>query len=90
MGFKWPVDEQGHRKPVADFNDIEKVRYQVWQARVESTIDGVRYIRQEMLYLQNWCFYFEALAKVDQFDPEAVKYLQLEIVRLYKESNSWH
>ncbi len=88
--FKWPIDEWSNRKSISDFSDIEKVKYQVYLARVESTLEGKRHIGEEILYLQQWSFYFNLLTLAGDFDPEALKYLQLEIIRLFKERYGWH
>jgi hypothetical protein len=88
--YNWPKDERGNRKSISDFSDIEKVRYQVYMARLECTLDGDRYIGEEILYLHNWYCYFDLLTKAGDFDPESLKYLHLEIVRLYKERVGWH
>lgn len=90
MDYKWPVDQYGNRKSIRDFSDLEQIRYQVYMARVECSIGPMRYIGQEILYLHNWSVYFRLLSKKGEFDPEAVKYLDLEIVRLYKERVGWN
>ena len=89
-GFKWPTDVYGNRKSVSHFSDFEKVRYQIYLARIETTNAGVRDIDAELLYLQNWNCYFFALTQAEDFDPEALKYLQMEMVRLFKERVGWN
>lgn len=88
--FKWPLDDFGNRRSIPHFSDIDKVRYQVHLARVECTLQGDRHIREEILYLQNWSMYFHALTQHGEFDPEALKFMQMEIVRLFKEKDGWH
>lgn len=88
-GYVWPKDEWGNRKHINNFSDLEHVRYLVYLARLESTLAGKRHIRNEIMYLHNWYSYFSVLTKTGQFDPECLKYLSLEIVRLYKESSAW-
>lgn len=88
--YIWPKDQEGNRKSISVFSDLEKVRYQIYMARLECTLEGVRYINEEILYLHNWYIYFEMLTKTGEFDPECLKYLHLEIVRLYKERTGWN
>ena len=88
--YKWPMNEDGKCKSVRDFSDIEKVKYQIFMARLECTVDGIRHINEELLYLTNWYAYFDLLAKAGEFDPQCVQYLHLELVRLYKERTGWH
>lgn len=88
--YKWPIDEWGNRKSVRDFTNIEQVRYQVYMARMECTVDKTRHIKEEIFYLNNWYSYFSLLARAGEFDPESLKYLSLEIGRLYKERVGWH
>lgn len=88
--YKWPQDEDGNAKSVKDFNCIEQVRYQVYMARLECTLNNLRHIDEEILYLHRWYCYFEMLTKAGEFDPESLKYFSLEIVRLWKERTGWH
>lgn len=88
--YVWPTDKWGNRKHLREFTHLEQVRYQIYQARLECTVDSVRHIREEILYLNNWYCYFAELARIEQFDPEVLKYFSLEIVRLYKERDAWH
>lgn len=89
-GYRWPVDGRGKNKSVKEFNDLELVRYHVWMARVECTIDGQRHIDEEIEYLHHWLIYYDVLTKVGQFDRDSLNYLSLEIVRLHKERTGWN
>lgn len=89
-GYVWPLDENGNRVSVSDFTDLDMVRYHVYQARVECTINDSRNIGEEIIYLTNWYFYFNLLMKAGRFDPDSLAYFSLEIGRLYKERVGWH
>lgn len=90
MDYKWPTDSYGNRKSIKSFTELEQVTYQVYMARIECTVDGNRSIGEEILYLGNWYTYFDLLSKSGDFDPQAVEYLYMEIVRLFKERVGWN
>lgn len=88
--YVWPIDEEGKRVSIEDFTNVEMVRYQVWQARVECTFNGKRNITEEIVYLNNWFCFFTELTKEGKFDPDSLLYMSLEILRLHKERVGWH
>lgn len=88
--YVWPLDQDGNKVSIEDFTNVEMVRYQVWQARVECTRNGVRNISEEIIYLNNWYCFFTELTRTGQFDWDSLNYFSLEMLRLHKERVGWH